>query len=118
MSDSSGGGASQKSGPKSSSSGQAATVTKLSVSKVATASKPVTMSARVSLAHRTAGAPPATGTMVFTVDGASSRPVPLTGGKVLVKVKLDPGEHTASAKYSGDDEHAPSDSGPVSVMVG
>jgi hypothetical protein len=53
----------------------------------------------------------------FTVDGASSGPVPLTNNRASVKVKLSPGKHTASAKYSGDPSHSPSDSGPVSFTV-
>jgi len=75
------------------------------------------MSARVSEAHRTVGAQPATGTVVFTVDGASSGPIPLTAGQAAVGVKMGPGNHTASAKYSGDASHAASDSGPMSITV-
>jgi hypothetical protein len=36
----------------------------------------------------------------------------------MVQAEVGPGEHTASAKYSGDAEHEPSDSGPVSVKAG
>lgn len=73
------------------------------------------MTAQVSPAHQSPGATEATGTVVFSVDGASSEPIPLSGGRAVVKAELGPGEHTASAAYSGDAEHAPSDSGPVSV---
>jgi hypothetical protein len=93
------------------------TVTKLSISNTPSDDGTLTMSARVSMAHRTSGASPATGTVVFSVDGASSEPIPLSGGRATVQVEMGPGEHTASAKYSGDAEHAPSDSGPVSVAA-
>ncbi|MBW8805040.1 MAG: Ig-like domain repeat protein [Catenulisporales bacterium] len=111
-------GAGKNSGSKKSSpSGPMATVTKLSLSKAPTATRPVTMSARVSPAHRTVGAPPETGTVVFTVDGSSSEPLQVASNQVTVKIKLAAGEHTASAKYSGDSAHSPSESGPVSFTV-
>ena len=93
------------------------TVTKLSVSSTPADDGTLTMTARVSPAHRTPGASPATGSVVFSVDGASSEPIPLSGGRAMVQVELGPGEHTASATYSGDSEHAPSESGPVSVTA-
>jgi len=109
----------QDSGSKTSSASSAAgmsdTVTRLSVSN---SDGIVTMSARVSPAHRGSGASAATGSVTFTVDDASSGPIPMSGGKAMVQVELGPGRHTASAKYSGDAEHAPSDSGAVSVTAG
>jgi hypothetical protein len=73
------------------------------------------MAARVSPAHRSPGASAVTGSVVFTLDGTSSGPIPLTGGRAMVQAETGPGEHTASVKYSGDAEHSPSESGPVSV---
>ncbi|MEZ0113120.1 hypothetical protein ABH920_007145 [Catenulispora sp. EB89] len=109
----------QDSGSKTSSASSAAgmseTVTRLSVSN---SDGIVTMSARVSPAHRGSGASAATGSVTFTVDDASSGPIPMSAGKAMVQVELGPGRHTASAKYSGDAEHAPSDSGAVSVTAG
>ena len=102
---------------KNSAADQTATVTKLSVSK-AGADGTVTMVARVSPAHRTAGAAEVTGSVVFSLDGASSGPVPMSGGRAMVQAEVGPGEHTASAKYVGDPEHGPSDSGPVGVTAG
>lgn len=104
-------------GKKPPQSGPMATVTKLSMSKTLTATRPVAMSARVSPAHRTVGAPPETGTVVFTVDGSSSGPLPVASNRVAVKIKLAAGKHTAGAKYSGDSAHSPSESGPVSFTV-
>jgi hypothetical protein len=78
----------------------------------------VILTARVTTAHRNSGASAATGTVVFSMDGATSESVPLSGGRAMVRAQVGPGEHTASAKYSGDAEHAPSDSGPVSIMAG
>lgn len=100
---------------KTSAADQGATVTKLSVSRSTTDDGILTMSARVSPAHRTVGASAVTGSVVFTVDGASSGPIPLTGGRAMVQAEVGPGEHTVTAAYSGDDEHMPSDSEPVSV---
>lgn len=91
------------------------TVTKVSVSSTRADDGSLTMTARVSPAHRTPGDSPATGTVKFFLDGASSGPVPLANGRASVQIDLGPGEHTAGAQYSGDAEHAPSDSGPVSV---
>ncbi|ACU71125.1 putative outer membrane adhesin like protein [Catenulispora acidiphila DSM 44928] len=102
---------------KHSAADETATVTKLSVAKVAEDGT-VTMTARVSPAHRTAGAAEATGSVEFSIDGASSGPIPLSSGRAMVQAEVGPGEHTASAKYSGDTEHAPSDSGPVGVTAG
>lgn len=102
---------------KSPPSGPMATVTKLSMSKNLTSARAVTMSAHVSPAHRTTGAPPETGTINFTVDGSSSGRIPLTNKRASVKVKLTPGNHTATAKYSGDSAHSPSDSGPTTFAV-
>ncbi|MFD0637088.1 Ig-like domain-containing protein [Catenulispora yoronensis] len=98
-------------------SGPMATVIKLSLSKKLLSTRPLTMSARVSLAHRTVGAPRETGTVVFSVDGSSSGPVAVTNNRASAKVKLSPGRHTAVAKYSGDSAHSPSDSGPMSFTV-
>ncbi|GAA1954489.1 Ig-like domain-containing protein [Catenulispora subtropica] len=107
-----------KSGPKKSpESGPVATVTKLSMGKKLTSTRAVTMSARVSMAHRTAGTPRETGTVDFFVDGSSSGPIPISSNRASVKVKLSPGKHTATAKYSGDSAHSASESGPVSFTV-
>lgn len=95
--------------------GMVDTVTKVSVSSTRADDGSLTMTARVSPAHRTPGASPATGTVEFFLDGASSGPVPLANGRASVQIDLGPGEHTVGAKYSGDAEHAPSDSGPVSI---
>jgi len=104
-------------GSKSSESGPMATITKLSMSKNLTSARPLTMSARVSLARRAPGAPKESGTVTFTVDGASSGPIPMNNNRASVKVKITPGKHTAIAKYSGDKSHSPSDSGPLSFTV-
>jgi hypothetical protein len=111
----SGGSASSSTSTSTSSAGLADTVTKVSVSNADDGT--MTMSARVSTAHRTTGAAPATGTVEFFLDGASSGPIPLSGGRASVQIELAPGEHTGSAHYSGDAEHAPSDSGPVSLSA-
>ena len=95
--------------------GMVDTVTKVSVSSTRADDGSLTMAARVSPANRTPGASAATGTVEFFLDGASSGPIPLSNGHASVQIDLGPGDHTASAKYSGDAEHAPSDSGPVSV---
>lgn len=108
---------SKKTTPKKPQSGPMATMTKLSTSKNPTSARAVTLAARVSPAHRSTGAPKETGTVNFTVDGASSGPVPMSNNRASVKVKLSPGKHTASAKYSGDQAHSASDSGPTSFTV-
>ncbi len=98
--------------------GPVQTVTKVSTPKIPTAAKPLTLSARISPAHRSGpGSPAETGTVVFTVDGTASAPVPVAANKASEKLKLSAGKHTVSAKYSGDSAHAASDSGPVSITV-
>jgi hypothetical protein len=100
------------------SSGPLQTVTKLVTTKVPTAARPVTISARVSPAHRGGpGTPAETGTVVFTVDGTASAPIPVAKNRASEKLKLTAGKHTVSAKYSGDGAHAASESGAVTVTV-
>jgi hypothetical protein len=103
------------------SNGPVRTVTKVSAPKAPKAAKALTISARVSPARRGPGtkakAKAETGTVVFTVDGTASAPVRVAANKASEKVKLAAGEHTISAKYSGDSAHAPSDSGPVDITV-
>ncbi|MBS2964220.1 Ig-like domain repeat protein [Actinocrinis puniceicyclus] len=58
-----------------------------------------------------------TGSVVFTVDGKKLAPVRISHGRALEKLTLTPGEHTASATYSGDQHYSPSESSPVTFAV-
>lgn len=100
--------------------GPVQTVTKVHAPKAPKAARPVTLSARVGLAHRgrPGSVPAETGSVVFTVDGTAEKPVTLKKGRASEKVKLAAGKHTVDAKYSGDAAHDASDSGPVTVDVG
>ena len=57
------------------------------------------------------------GTVVFTVDGKAQTPVRISQGRALEKLTLPPGNHTATASYSGDDNYGPSQSAPVTFTV-
>ena len=99
-------------------SGPVQTVTRVSTGKVLTAAKAVTISAHVAPARRSApGTKGETGTVVFTVDGTASSPIPVAKNRAAEKLKLTAGKHTVSAKYSGDSTHTASESGPVSITV-
>ena len=99
-------------------SGPVQTVTKVSTGKTLTVAKAVTLSAHVSPARRSApGTKAETGTVIFTVDGTASSPVPIAKNRAAEKIKLTAGKHTISAKYSGDTDHTASDSGPLSITV-
>ena len=63
--------------------------------------------------HRTSE----TGSITFTVDGKALGPVRISHGRALEKLTLPPGNHTASASYSGDDNYSPSESTPVTFAV-
>ena len=58
-----------------------------------------------------------TGSIIFTVDGKALAPVRISHGRALEKLTLPPGNHTASASYSGDDNYSASESTPVSFAV-
>lgn len=99
--------------------GPVQTVTKVRTPKAPTAARPVTLTARVGLAHRgrPGSVPAESGTVVFTVDGTAAEPVTLKKGRASEKVRLSVGKHTVDAKYSGDGAHTASDSGPVTLDV-
>ena len=58
-----------------------------------------------------------TGSVTFTVDGKTLKPVPLTRGRADEKIDLPAGNHTAAASYSGDDNYLSSDSAPITFTV-
>lgn len=58
-----------------------------------------------------------TGSVIFTVDGKTLAPVRISHGRALEKLTLPPGNHTASASYSGDDNYSASESTPVTFAV-
>jgi hypothetical protein len=83
---------------------QATTTTISSSSNPSTAGRPVTFTAVVLPASR-GGTP--TGTVVFSVDGKTEAPVPLTAGSngaraTFSTAGLRAGSHTFTASYSGD----------------
>jgi hypothetical protein len=100
-------------------SGPVQTVTRIHTPKAPAAARAITVTAHVGPAHRgRPGAVPAeTGTVVFTVDGTASAPLPVKASRASEKVKLAAGKHTIDAKYSGDSAHDGSDSGPVTIEV-
>lgn len=61
--------------------------------------------------------PAETGSVTFVVDGKSLAPVQVSHGRALEKLKLPPGNHTATASYSGDGNYNPSKSAPVTFEV-
>jgi len=61
-------------------------------------------------------------TVTFTIDGVAQPPVPMNlrdgqGQAVLIMASLSPGEHVATAAFSGDDFFAPSSSPQSHVTV-
>ncbi|SRR5579871_5028610 len=58
-----------------------------------------------------------TGAVTFVVDGKSLKPVPLARGRAAEKIDLPPGNHTAVASYSGDDNYRGSQSAQISFTV-
>lgn len=58
-----------------------------------------------------------TGSITFVVDGKSMPPVQISHGRALEKLTLPPGNHTATASYSGDGSYNPSQSTPVTFAV-
>jgi Bacterial Ig-like domain (group 3) len=61
--------------------------------------------------------PAETGSITFVVDGKSLPPVKVSHGRALEKLTLPPGNHTATASYSGDDNFDPSQAMPVTFTV-
>jgi Bacterial Ig-like domain (group 3) len=61
--------------------------------------------------------PAETGSITFVVDGKSLPPVKVAHGRALEKLTLPPGNHTATASYSGDDNYNPSQASPVTFAV-
>lgn len=58
-----------------------------------------------------------TGSVTFTIDGKTLKPVRLSHGRADEKVDLPEGKHTATASYSGDDNYRSSDSAPITFTV-
>jgi hypothetical protein len=58
-----------------------------------------------------------TGSVTFVIDGKSLKPVPLARGRAAEKIDLPPGNHTAAASYSGDNNYRASQSVPISFTV-
>jgi len=58
-----------------------------------------------------------TGSVTFTVDGKTLKPVKLSHGRADEKIELPEGKHTATAYYSGDDNYDSSDSAPITFTV-
>lgn len=61
--------------------------------------------------------PAETGSITFVVDGKSLPPVKVMHGRALEKLTLPPGNHTATASYSGDTNFNPSQSMSVTFAV-
>lgn len=61
--------------------------------------------------------PAETGSITFVVDGKALPPVKVSHGRALEKLSLPPGNHTATASYSGDDNYDASKSAPVTFTV-
>jgi nitrogen fixation protein FixH len=60
----------------------------------------------------------ATGQVTFTIDGSAKPPVALTGTTATMPLPaLAPGDHTATAAYSGSGTHNPSTSAPLKVTI-
>jgi hypothetical protein len=58
-----------------------------------------------------------TGSVTFTIDGKTFKPVRLSHGRAEEKIELPEGKHTATASYSGDDNYRSSDSAPITFTV-
>ena len=58
-----------------------------------------------------------TGSVTFLIDGKSLKPVPLARGRAAEKIDLAPGNHTATASYSGDNNYRSSQSTQISFTV-
>jgi len=58
-----------------------------------------------------------TGSVTFTIDGKTLKPVRLLHGRADEKIELPEGKHTATASYSGDDNYNSSDSAPITFTV-
>jgi hypothetical protein len=58
-----------------------------------------------------------TGAVVFTVDGKTQAPVPVSRGRASEKLDLTSGKHTVTAAYSGDDNYTASQSAPLTFDV-
>jgi hypothetical protein len=64
-----------------------------------------------------AGLDPPTGSVTFTVDGATQYNVALQTGQASLTLSLGAGKHTVTATYDGDDNFNTSVSSPVSLPV-
>jgi hypothetical protein len=60
---------------------------------------------------------PATGTVVFTVDGTPEPAVALTNNKATLKKVFPVGVHEVTASYSGDADNTAAAAGPASFTV-
>jgi Ca2+-binding RTX toxin-like protein len=61
----------------------------------------------------------ATGQVTFTIDGVAKAPVALSGTTATMPLPaLAPGDHTATAAYSGSATHNPSTSAALKVTIG
>jgi len=58
-----------------------------------------------------------TGSVTFTIDGKTLKPVQLSRGRADEKIDLPAGKHTATASYSGDDNYRSSESAPITFTV-
>jgi hypothetical protein len=61
--------------------------------------------------------PAETGSITFIVDGKTLPAVQISHGRALEKLSLPPGDHTATASYSGDTNYNASKSTPVTFTV-
>jgi hypothetical protein len=82
------------------------------------AGQSVTFTASVAALLQPNSYPTPTGTVTFTVDGASPTKVTLSAGQASITLALTKaGTHTIVATYSGDNSYARSTSAPVTLTV-
>lgn len=95
-----------------------ATTTVATVGTRAVAGQSMTIRAQVRVGRsHPHGIKAETGTVTFTVDGTSGKPVTIKRGRASEQVTLAAGKHTVVASYSGDADHMSSSSAPVSFTL-
>jgi hypothetical protein len=94
------------------------TTVQVAVGKSARANQEMVISARV-LVGRTHphGIKAESGTVTFVIDGTASTPIAIHRGRASVRLTLPAGQHTVTARYSGDADHKPSESTTTSFTL-
>lgn len=99
-------------------SGPTPTTISVHTGKNAHANQPMTLTARLAVGRaHVRGIKAESGTITFVVDGETGKPIAIKHGRASEKVTLKQGNHTIAADYSGDEDHRPSESAPVTVTL-